>query len=276
MKFAFAGDDFFIDCYNLLLGHGHELVGAWVPERDNLYNYNQSVKELCRQENVTEIDGKIEQADLSKLIEEGLELLVVGFYPHKVPTAHLPKYHLNMHPSLLPIGRGPNPIPVSILRQETRSGMTFHKITDGYDEGDIILQQEFALQPNENHDSLSIKHMYSAVKLMTQFVSDIDCFWDAAKSQGEAGSYWTASEISQRDVHWDMTANEIDLMVRAFGRYGVRAKIGDATFKITKAICWQEDHEYGAGAVIMGHANDIALTCSDGIVCLTGIHPLEA
>lgn len=269
MRFAFAGDDFFLETYRLLDLRGHELIGAWVPERDNIYSGNERVTKFCEDLSAPVLGEKVQSAQVADLVDKGLDLLIVGMYPHKVPVEIVPKYYINMHPSLLPHGRGPCPIPCSILRGETTTGLSFHKITDRWDEGDIVLQKEFAIASNETHDSLSIKHMLAAMQLMDLFVSSIDEYWNNAKPQ-EGGEYWNKSEVDDRRIHWGMTAKEIDLRIRAFGRFGMVAQINEKDFEIKKAVCWEDEHGLEPGTLISGHNRDVAITCSNGFVCISG------
>jgi len=48
---------------------------------------------------------------------------------------------VNLHPSLLPIGRGADPIPWSLIREE-RQGVSIHIIDSGLDTGGILAQRE--------------------------------------------------------------------------------------------------------------------------------------
>lgn len=268
MKFAFVGDDFFIECYRILIAQGATLAGAWVSERDNVYSSNKRVTKLCQQLNAPIIGQKVIVEELQNLIDNGLDLLIIGMHAHKVPVTCLPKYHMNIHPSLLPMGRGPNPIPGSILRAEKKTGLTFHKLTDKWDEGDILLQHELAIAPYDTHDSLSIKHMQAAARLMLMFVSDMTYYWDNAKAQS-GGSYWQKVEMEKREINWEMSVEEIDRMIRAFGRYGVNVRINEKLCSVKHAICWQEEHGLKPGTVLTGYERDIAFTCADGIVCLS-------
>ena len=52
---------------------------------------------------------------------------------------------LNLHPSLLPAYRGPNPWFWQYYDEQKTSGFTVHKMTSQEDAGDIILQQEFPM-----------------------------------------------------------------------------------------------------------------------------------
>ncbi|MGI6455390.1 MAG: formyltransferase family protein [bacterium] len=53
----------------------------------------------------------------------------------------IPKYGtINLHPSILPNYRGPNPLFWTMFNQECESGMTVHYINKGEDTGDILRQ----------------------------------------------------------------------------------------------------------------------------------------
>ncbi len=56
---------------------------------------------------------------------------------------------LNLHASLLPKNRGPNPIQWALLRGENRTGVTLHEMTDRFDEGPIIAQKEIPIFPED-------------------------------------------------------------------------------------------------------------------------------
>jgi len=53
---------------------------------------------------------------------------------------------LNIHPSLLPRYRGPNPIFWQLKNGETRTGVTLHLINDLVDGGDVILQRDISFK----------------------------------------------------------------------------------------------------------------------------------
>lgn len=56
---------------------------------------------------------------------------------------------INIHWSLLPKNRGPNPIQWSIIKDENETGVTFHQITDGFDEGPIIKQRKIKIDQED-------------------------------------------------------------------------------------------------------------------------------
>jgi methionyl-tRNA formyltransferase len=71
------------------------------------------------------------------------DLLVAACFPWRVPPELLavPRLGaLNVHPSLLPVGRGPEPVFWTLRRGERQSGATVHLMDAGFDTGPIVAQ----------------------------------------------------------------------------------------------------------------------------------------
>jgi methionyl-tRNA formyltransferase len=72
------------------------------------------------------------------------EVVVVACYPTRIPRVVWmsgPHGAINIHPSLLPRGRGPDPIFWSFRRGESETGVTVHQLTDQLDAGPIFAQE---------------------------------------------------------------------------------------------------------------------------------------
>jgi methionyl-tRNA formyltransferase len=86
-------------------------------------------------------------------------IIVVG-YGRIIPQWMLdlpPLGNINLHASLLPKYRGAAPIQWAIARGETITGSTTMKIDAGLDTGDILLQQEIPIAPDDTAETLSPK-----------------------------------------------------------------------------------------------------------------------
>jgi methionyl-tRNA formyltransferase len=83
-------------------------------------------------------------------------IIVVG-YGRIIPQwmIDLPRLgNLNLHASLLPKYRGAAPIQWAIARGENTTGVTTMRIDAGLDTGDILLQQEMPIAPNDTAETL--------------------------------------------------------------------------------------------------------------------------
>ncbi len=86
-------------------------------------------------------------------------IVVVG-YGRIIPQWMLdlpPLGNINLHASLLPKYRGAAPIQWAIARGEMTTGVTTMQIDAGLDTGDILLQQEIPIAPNDTAETLAPK-----------------------------------------------------------------------------------------------------------------------
>jgi methionyl-tRNA formyltransferase len=80
-----------------------------------------------------------------KLRKLAPDLIVTCGFPRRLPAAlaHAAARYgaVNLHPALLPMDRGPQPLFWCFRRGDAETGVTLHALSDGLDEGDIIAQR---------------------------------------------------------------------------------------------------------------------------------------
>ena len=153
-KIIYFGLDALIGCLHLIIRRGFEVVKIFTSPDDD-YDKTEALSVFAETNNIPISYTKPTGDELQALCENGVRLMVVGGYPWKIPVVEN-MYQVNIHPSLLPIGRGPWPMPVSILKG-IDSGVTLHKLTEKIDEGDIILQEIIPADPRDNLVTLTEK-----------------------------------------------------------------------------------------------------------------------
>src|SRR5260370_4690288 len=80
------------------------------------------------------------------------EIMIVVGYGQIIPQAVIdiaPRGFVNVHASLLPKYRGAAPVQWAIVNGETRTGVTTMQINAGLDTGDILLERETQIGPEE-------------------------------------------------------------------------------------------------------------------------------
>lgn len=73
------------------------------------------------------------------------DFIFVACFPEKLPAVVLNWPHqksINLHPSLLPKYRGPDPVFWQVHHNETHTGISLHILNDELDAGPILRQQE--------------------------------------------------------------------------------------------------------------------------------------
>jgi len=101
--------------------------------------------------------------------------VVVAFRMLPKAVWQMPKYGtFNLHASLLPQYRGAAPINWAIINGEEKTGVTTFFIDDKIDTGEIILQKEIEILPNENAGDLHDKLMYLGSDLVNETIAQIE------------------------------------------------------------------------------------------------------
>jgi len=155
------------------------------------------------------------------------DLIISAAYPQilKKSLLEIPAIGcINSHPSLLPRCRGAHPVFWAIASGEKRSGVTAHYMTESLDDGDIVAQRGFDLDPNTRYKPLYERILYEVPKL----VEEVENFFLSGQYDGipqdenEASYFRNDREIHRRIFFSTQTAEEIDRLVRACD--------GDASF----------------------------------------------
>lgn len=95
---------------------------------------------------------KLDANFTNKLKSYDTELIVVVSYGKIIPKeiVAMPKFGLtNIHPSLLPLYRGPAPIVAPILNGDSETGVSIIKIDEEMDHGPILAQEKIVLNGQE-------------------------------------------------------------------------------------------------------------------------------
>lgn len=94
------------------------------------------------------------------LLRLNVDILLVGTWGEKLKKEifDIPKIAaINIHPSLLPKYRGPNPYSRAIMFGETKTGITFHLINEKFDAGAILMQKEVEIYKTDNSSTLKTR-----------------------------------------------------------------------------------------------------------------------
>lgn len=111
-------------------------------------------------------------------------------YPRRLPEGCI-----NFHPAPLPGYRGFAPYTFGILNRETKWGVTAHYTDDGIDTGDIIMRQEFDIDPDmETAESLRRKSHMHLYFLFEKVLDNID---NLPRNKQGKGRYYSRKDFER-------------------------------------------------------------------------------
>src|SRR5256885_9078666 len=146
-------------------------------------------------------------------------IIVVG-YGRIIPQRMLdlpPLGNINLHASLLPKYRGAAPIQWAIANDETVTGSTTMRIDAGLDTGDILLQQELPITPDDTAETLSPRLAEIGAELMVETLRGLHA--GTIHPQPQDDSQATLAPLLKKEdgqIDFSRTAREIYNRLRGF------------------------------------------------------------
>jgi methionyl-tRNA formyltransferase len=158
---------------------------------------------VVQPETLKNFDFPIKDFDLSVVIEYG------RIIPERLLS--VPKHKtINIHPSLLPLYRGPTPIQAPLLHGDNKSGVTIMQMDATMDTGPILLQKEVGIEPNDTFSTLREKLMPLALDALIETIPNfIDGSIKPKAQNNTLATYCKLLEREDGKIDWNKTTDEI-------------------------------------------------------------------
>lgn len=203
--------------------------------------------------------------------------IVVAFRMLPKQVWQLPKYGtFNLHASLLPNYRGAAPINWAIINGETKTGVSTFFIDEKIDTGNIILQEETAIEENETVGELHDKLMTIGSKLVVKTVKLIEKGTVETIKQPEIEEK-AAPKIYNDTCHinWNHSLTNIYNLIRGLNPYPAawttlinnNEEIKVKIFNVKKEI---EEHNHKVGTLII-NKNNIKVAVKEGYLLINSL-----
>lgn len=127
---------------------------------------------------------------------------------------------INIHPSLLPLYRGPTPAQSAILNGETKTGVTIIQLDKYVDHGPILGQVEEKIKPSDTAKSLYERLFRIGTTLLEKIIIKYDSGGAISKPQNHENATFTKT-LSKEDgyvdfAHFFTGKDFFERMVRAY------------------------------------------------------------
>ncbi len=265
VNIAYFGDDFFINCFYVLKNHGHNISYVFASSDDG---YGEKLVSLAKSNNTPVLIDKIEDDFLDKIIREhNIDLVFSAGYGRKIHFDYESIPSINMHPTLLPIGRGPNALAWVTLKYKNFAGVTFHKLSDVFDEGNILYQKPVMLEKQDGWEIYMAKLQLEITGALSVLLENFSEFYAGSVSQ-EVGSTWPLATALDRSIKWEMPHKEIHSIVKAFGRWGAITFINGKYLLFNDLELSAYSHNIPAGKLLNEDRYAITISTIDGIAIL--------
>jgi methionyl-tRNA formyltransferase len=219
-----------------LLDAGTDEVVAVYCEPDNDGKPVDPIKEFALEKGLPVLQPAHfkEQATIGELAAFKADLMIMAFVNVFVPEAarDTPTHgSICFHPSLLPLHRGPSAVNWPIIMGSEKSGFCWFYPSDGLDEGDILLDWECEIAPDDTVIDLYFKKIYpSAVDSVLRVVDLYRSGNPPHKEQDEArATYERRCTRKHTRIDWNKPVKQVyDLIRGANPAPGAWTTLGDA------------------------------------------------
>jgi methionyl-tRNA formyltransferase len=112
-------------------------------------------------------------ATQEKLSATAPDLIVVACFPWRIPQALIDTATIaavNLHPSLLPRWRGPDPIAWALAEGDETTGITIHLLDEDFDTGPILAQRSIPINSSESMEELEDRLAKLGAELLVELV----------------------------------------------------------------------------------------------------------
>lgn len=212
-----------------------------------------------------------------KVLDANLQIVVAFRMLPKV-VWQMPKYGtFNLHASLLPNYRGAAPINWAIINGETKTGVSTFFIDEKIDTGEMILQKEITIEPQDNAGSLHDKLMAIGSKLVLKTVALIEDGEVETKPQIESEAIKTAHKLNKKNckIDWNASLDDIYNHIRGLSPYPAAwctliNSEDELGIKIYKADKEKAEHHLKTGTVI-ANKNKLKVAVVNGYIIIQEI-----
>ncbi len=241
----FGTEDFSLVALQGLVEAGYS-VAAVVTKPDSKRGRNQqltqpAVKVYAASRNIP-VWQPVKLSEISDDIERLGDIAgVLVSYGKLVPESIINLFKpgiINVHPSLLPLYRGPSPIESAIMNGDSQTGVSIMQLTAKMDAGPVYTQVTYTLSGHESKPELYSQLASVGTRLLLESLPDIltGSLQPTAQDEGAA----TYCQLLQKDdstlVPDNLTADQAERKVRAhLGFPKTKANILGHAVIITKA-----------------------------------------
>ncbi|HEY2017089.1 MAG TPA: methionyl-tRNA formyltransferase [Bryobacteraceae bacterium] len=204
-----------------------------------------------------------------------VDAMVVVGYGQIIPQSVIdlaPLGIINVHASLLPKYRGAGPVQWAIINGETRTGVTTMRIDAGLDTGDMLLEAETEIGPDENAIELGKRLAVMGADLLVETLSGLSAGTIVARKQDSAqASYAPLLKKEDGLIDWGLPAAAIHNRVRGLQPWpGAYSVIRGQKLHIWKtALTAQASSDRAPGAIVS--VRPLAIACGSGALELAEV-----
>lgn len=268
-------------CLEKLIALGASVVGVVTFSPDPHETWTHSVEALARAHKIPlcVADGR-GCADFVR--EKSPDVIFVVGWRKLIPRDVLRVASLGaigFHASLLPKYRGFAPLNWAILQGEKKTGITAFYLSEGVDTGDVLMQKEVEIGPDQYITTLKQNVEEKAVELIGELYPLLKSKNAPRKKQDHSqATYACPRDPQDGEIHWTDSAERICRLVRSLAEPYPGAY---TTYRGKRVVVWRASMTsppmptVGSPGQVAFYEKDGAafVVTRDGVLCVEEVQP---
>lgn len=187
-----------------------------------------------------------------------------------------PQGILNMHPSLLPLYRGPSPIQSVIINGEVETGVTIMRLSMDMDAGDILLQERVLIDPDDTGITLTNRLAELGGKILREAIDRVAAGTATFTPQDHSrATYCRLIEKRDGQIDWTKPAAEIHNLIRGAQPWPTaHCALENQTVKILQAAIVSESSDSSdraPGTIMEVRKDRLHVSTGNGVLAILSI-----
>jgi natural product biosynthesis luciferase-like monooxygenase protein len=271
--YVIGGDSLLIQCAEILLDGGHDLKA--------IITSNPRIERWARERKVAVVAADAEYK--AALAREPFDYLFAITHLSILPddVISLPRRAaINFHDGPLPHYAGLYTPAWALIQREASYGITWHVMTPGIDEGDLLKERRFELAAGETSLTVNTKCFELGIESFGELVGELAAGTSQRRTQDRSQRKYYGKH--QRPdaactLRWSQSAADIDALVRAldFGQYEnplglAKLAHGGRVYGVARCRIEEPASPAPPGTLIGFDEEQLRIATADGAIALSG------
>lgn len=233
---------------------------------------NDSLALAAQQQHVPVVDLSGDIADIIRQCSQySIDIIVMSCYGKRLPQEIVRlagKGCFNMHPSLLPGFRGPEPI-FWQMKKAANVGVSWHRVVDELDAGDIVAQQRINVHDGAGYAEIAMQLAEAGATLLLHLLDKLaENGLLSVKQQTEFVSYYPYPDKKDFEIEPSWTAQHAYNFMRATQVFGQHYtyQSGGVIYQLGTAVDYDSNRQLEAAEI---NDSRLYIPCKDGVLITT-------
>ncbi len=252
--------------------HSISAVGVYKPIKLNnriIALESESLALAANQQQLPLIDLSLPLTDvIEQCANYSIDVIIMSCYGKRLSEDVVnlaSKGCFNLHPSLLPRYRGPEPV-FWQMKEASDTGVSWHSVVKEFDTGDIVAQQKTALHDGAEYSEICMQLAETGAELLMVLLSKLATNrLPAVKQKPELASYYPYPDKQDFVIDSSWTAQHAYNFMRATHAFGqlYYCQLGNFHYLLDSALDFDNNVYLDVAEV---KSNKLFIPCNEGVL----------